>query len=266
MRKELKLKAPDAGGFVTPRFAALTADPNASQLIHGMQLMTETRARLPQNVGNDLNCSSCHLNGGTVANGSPFLGIAAFFPSEAPRAGKVISLGERINGCFRRSMHGKPLPVDGPDLQAMVAYIDWMKGATQVNDKVPGRGVAKIARNLLPDPVHGKKVYAEQCAVCHGANGERHQGRQRRGSVPAAVRREALVQYRRRHGPHLHGGRLRQGEHGDGPRSEIPAGPGQPVRPGCRRRGRIFCDMPRPDFPDKVKDWPKGGKPKDARY
>jgi thiosulfate dehydrogenase len=48
-------------------------------------------------------------------------------------------------------MHGKPLPVDGPDLQAMVAYIDWMKGATQAGDKVAGRGVAKIDRNLLPD-------------------------------------------------------------------------------------------------------------------
>ena len=27
-----------------------------------------------------------------------------------------------------------------------------------------------------------------------------------------------------------------------------------------------FSHMPRPDFPDKVKDWPKGGKPADARY
>ena len=32
--------------------------------------------------------------------------------------------------------------------------------------------MAKIARKLLPDPVHGKKVYAEQCAACHGANGD----------------------------------------------------------------------------------------------
>jgi cytochrome c len=27
-----------------------------------------------------------------------------------------------------------------------------------------------------------------------------------------------------------------------------------------------FTHMPRPDFPEKIHDWPKGGKPKDARY
>ena len=27
-----------------------------------------------------------------------------------------------------------------------------------------------------------------------------------------------------------------------------------------------FSGQPRPDFPDKVKDWPNGGKPVDARY
>ena len=27
-----------------------------------------------------------------------------------------------------------------------------------------------------------------------------------------------------------------------------------------------FSGQPRPDFPDKVKDWPNGGKPVDAHY
>ena len=27
-----------------------------------------------------------------------------------------------------------------------------------------------------------------------------------------------------------------------------------------------FSQQPRPDFADKLKDWPKGGKPVDARY
>jgi thiosulfate dehydrogenase len=265
VRKELKLKAPDAGGFVTPRFAALTADPNASQLIHGMQLMTETRARLPQNVGNDLNCSSCHLNGGTVAGGSPFLGISAFFPSEAPRAGKVISLGERINGCFRRSMHGKPLPVDGPDLQAMVAYIDWMKGATQAGDKVAGRGVAKIDRALLPDPVHGKKVYAEQCAVCHGANGEGIKGANGVVAFPPLWGERSFNIGAGMARTYTAAGFVKANMvmgHGQ----KFPLGQGNLSDQDAVDVAEYFTHMPRPDFPDKVKDWPKGGKPKDARY
>ncbi len=84
----------------------------------------------------------------------------------------MITLDERINGCFKRSMNGKPLPSDSPDMKAMAAYFDWMKRETKPQDKVPGRGVGKIDRNIQPGPVNGKKVYADQCAVCHGNAGE----------------------------------------------------------------------------------------------
>lgn len=33
----------------------------------------------------------------------------------------------------------------------------------------------------------------------------------------------------------------------------------------ARRRGRLLHHQPRPDYPAKNKDWPKGDKPKDAR-
>ena len=265
VRKELQLKGAPATDFETPRYAALKADPNAKQLIHGMQLMTETRARLPKNVGNDLNCSSCHLNGGTVASGSPFLGIAAFFPAEAPRAGKVINLGERINGCFKRSMNGKPLPADGPDLQAMVAYIEWMKGATRAYDKVPGRGVAKIDRNLLPDAVNGKKVYAQQCSVCHGVNGEGIKGAdgvlafpplwgERSFNIGAGMARTyTAAGFVKANMVMGHG-------------QKFPLGQGNLSDQDAVDVAEYFSHMPRPDFPDKVKDWPHGGKPADARY
>ena len=265
VRKELQLKGPAATDFETPRYAALLADANAKQLIHGMQLMTETRARLPNNVGNDLNCSSCHLNGGTVASGSPFLGIAAFFPAEAPRAGKVINLGERINGCFRRSMHGKPLPADGPDLQAMVAYIEWMKGATQADDKVPGRGVAKIDRKLLPDPVNGKKVYAAQCSVCHGANGEGIKGADGEVAFPPLWGERSFNIGAGMARTYTAAGFVKANMvmgHGQ----KFPLGQGNLSDQDAVDVAEYFSHMPRPDFPDKVKDWPHGGKPKDARY
>jgi len=71
----------------------------------------------------------------------------------------VITLEECINGCFKRSMNGKPLPPDSPDMKAMAAYFDWMKRETKPQDKVPGRGVGKIDCNIQPYPVNGKKVY-----------------------------------------------------------------------------------------------------------
>ena len=53
---------------------------------------------------------------------------------------REITLADRINGCFRRSMNGKPLVVDAPEMQAMIAFFDWMKGETKPQDKVEGRG------------------------------------------------------------------------------------------------------------------------------
>ena len=110
----------DASKFETPRLANLLKEANAVQLVRGMRLNAETRTLLPGHVGDDLSCTSCHLNAGTVADGSPYVGVSAFFPSYAPRAGRVITLEDRINGCFLRSMNGKPLPVDGADMKAMV--------------------------------------------------------------------------------------------------------------------------------------------------
>jgi thiosulfate dehydrogenase len=172
LRAELNPKTTDASKFETPRLADMLAAPNAAEVIRGMRLHLETRTLLPQHVGDDLTCNSCHLNAGTVADGSPFVGVSAFFPSYAARAGKVITLEERINGCFRRSMNGVALPVDGADLNAMVAYFDWMKGEVKPEDNVPGRGIGKVDTTIKPNVENGKRVYVEQCAACHGSNGE----------------------------------------------------------------------------------------------
>lgn len=172
MRAELDPKTTDSSKFETPRLANMLLAKNAPQLVRGMRLHLETKDFLPNNVGDQLNCTSCHLNAGTVADGSPFVGVSAFFPSYGARAGRIITIEERINGCFRRSMNGKPLAKDSDDMKAMVAYFDWMKGETKPEDKVAGRGVGKIDRSMKPDTDNGKKIYADQCAVCHGENGE----------------------------------------------------------------------------------------------
>ena len=98
VRKELNLSASAPSKFETPRMADMLIKPNADQLVRGMRLHLETRTLVPQNVGDSLNCTTCHLNAGTVAGGSPFVGVSAFFPSYGPRAGKIINLKERING------------------------------------------------------------------------------------------------------------------------------------------------------------------------
>ncbi|NVD98054.1 c-type cytochrome [Massilia sp. BJB1822] len=265
VREELKLQQLAGSDTKTPRFAALLKEQNAPQLVQGMRLMTETRQLLPKHVGNDINCSSCHLNGGTVAKGSPFLGVSAFFPAEAPRAGRVINLAERINGCFKRSMNGAPLPLEGAEMKAMVAYMDWMKGEYRPGDKVPGRGVAMIDRSLVPNPENGKKIYSEHCAVCHGANGEGIADANKTPVFPPLWGDRSFNIGAGMARTYTAAGFVKANMvmgHGQ----KFPLGQGNLSDQEAVDVAEYFSHMPRPDFPEKVKDWPKGGKPKDARY
>lgn len=255
----------DASLFETPRIASMLAEPNAEELVWGMRLNAETRDLLPENVGSDLNCSSCHLNAGTVADGSPYVGITAFFPSYQKRAGKVITMEDRINGCFRRSMNGKPLDPEGKDMKAMIAYFDWMKGETKAEDKVEGRGIGKIDTSLVPNPERGKEIYAQQCTVCHGANGEGIKDSAGRVIYPALwgessfnigagmARTNTAAAFVKQNMPIA--------AHG-----QFPLGQGGLSDQDAMDVAEYFSHMPRPDFPDKVKDWPNDPKPKDARY
>lgn len=256
---------PDRSRFATPRIAAMLREPDAALLVRGMRLHLQTKALLPANVGNDLGCTSCHLNAGTVADGSPFVGVAAFFPGYAPRAGRVITLEDRINGCFLRSMNGKALPPDSPDLRAMVAYFRWMQGGVKPQDQVPGRGVGKSDPRIRPDPEHGRKVYAEQCAACHGPDGEglRQAGvtvypplwGERSFNIGAGMARTSTAAaFVQRNMP-------------VGVNARFPLGQGGALSDqDAVDVAEYFSHQPRPDFAAKVKDWPKDPKPKDSRY
>lgn len=265
MRDDLKAKDIDQSKFETPRLADMLNKPNAAQLVRGMRLNLETKSLLPQQVGNTLNCTSCHLNAGTVADGSPYVGISAFFPSYAPRAGRMITLEDRINGCFRRSMNGTPLSVESADMKAMVAYFDWMKKETKPEDKVAGRGVGKIDMAIKPDMNNGRRVYDAQCAVCHGNNGEgikRTDGQtiypplwgDKSFNIGAGMARTyTAAAFVKRNMP-------------IGFHSKFPLGQGGLTDQDAVDVAEYFTHQPRPDFPDKVKDWPKDKKPADTRY
>lgn len=265
MRARLDPKTTDSSVFDTPRLADMLGSANAGQLVRGMRLHLETKALLPRNVGNSLNCTSCHLNSGTVADGSPFVGVSAFFPSYATRAGRVITLEDRINGCFIRSMNGKPLPTDSADMKAMVAYFDWMKKETKPQDKVAGRGVGKVDMAIRPNVENGKQVYSTQCAVCHGKDGEGLKQADGRVIYPplwgddsfnvgaGMARTYTAAAFVKRNMP-------------IGFHEKFPLGQGGLSDQEAVDVAEYFTHQPRPDFPNKVKDWPKDKKPADARY
>lgn len=154
-----------------PPDSEIPSGPLGISIRRGRALFEATRDSLPVNVGNRLRCLSCHLDGGRRANSSPLVGAFVAYPAYNARSARVITIEDRINGCFRRSMAGRPLPVEGADMRDMVSYLAFLSRGVPVGSEVKGHGLPKM-EPLDPDTAHGRAVFASTCARCHGENGE----------------------------------------------------------------------------------------------
>jgi thiosulfate dehydrogenase len=163
-----------------PDIDALPDDPWGRTVRHGRDLIAQTAAAIGPEVadparrlsGNNLNCQSCHLQAGTQQFGLPLVGVFADFPQYRGRSGRVNTLEDRVNGCMTRSMNGKALPEGGEDMVAIVAYLKFLSSGRPVGAPTEGRGSVRLADLArAADPVRGKAVYAQHCAVCHGSDG-----------------------------------------------------------------------------------------------
>jgi thiosulfate dehydrogenase len=157
----------------------LPPSPENDLVREGWNILVDTPRRIGRNAadptkrfaGNDLACSNCHLNAGLVPFAAPLVSTFATFPMLVND--EVLTLPERINGCMMRSMNGKPLPEAGREMNALVAYIRWLGEKSPEGVRVAGMGLKRLApAKEEPDAIRGARVYAQQCASCHGPQGE----------------------------------------------------------------------------------------------
>lgn len=70
-------------------------------------------------------------------------------------------------------MNGRALPVDGPEMKAILTYIRYISSPERVGQSLQGRGSPPLPlMDRAADPERGGQVYAETCAVCHGTDGQ----------------------------------------------------------------------------------------------
>ncbi len=263
------LRDPDkkvVGEYRVPADTEIAEEPNADLILYGKRLHNETARLLPANVGASVNCSSCHLGQGKVSKGAHYFNAIAKYPQLMPRAGKEVDIEGRVNGCFQRSMNGKPLDRDSREMKAMVAYMAWLGQGMTPKQTVATPSEGPIDQSLVPNPDKGKAIYAAQCASCHGEQGQGTRDQfgdiifpplwgDESFNIGAGLARTykaaSFVYYNmpmgvNRNAPLGQGSVLTQQEAVD--------------------VAEYFTHMPRPDFAGKVNDWPNGKKPKDARY
>ncbi len=252
--------------YKVPSQADLIGHKDAALVEYGGRLLNETKRLLPDNVGAQMNCNSCHIANGKEQKGAPYINSTNSYPKKMPRAGKMVDLPMRINGCFQRSMNGKAIDVNGREMQAMIAYMAWLNEGLPKQAQVQIDVGGKIDEQIVPDPKRGQDLYAQQCASCHGVDGEGVNDV--RGNV-------VFPPLWGDHSFNIGAGMARTYKAAAFIRDNMPM---SVQKEGAWGQGGVLTDQdavdiaeyfthqPRPDFAGKVNDWPNGKKPKDARY
>ncbi|MEJ8545514.1 c-type cytochrome [Brevibacillus borstelensis] len=245
--------------YKPPSMNDVPEGPLGEAITYGHKLINETSTALPDYVGNKLSCSSCHGNAGMDAT-SPLTGVAAVYPQYIPRSGKVLTIEDRINGCFVRSMNGQPLPYDSDEMRAMVAYLSYISTDVPVGTK-ERPWVVKNSLKEVPTPSveNGERLYKQSCIQCHAAEGSgtgSNSGPALWGdnsfNIGAGMGRiSTAAGYIKRNMPLGEMGGVKQGTLTDQEVADLAA---------------YILSFPRPDFKDKANDWPAGNAPKDVPY
>lgn len=144
-------------------------DPKTAQIHKGKDLFDRTNATLPDHVGNNLSCISCHGDGGLSAN-SPMVGVTVKYPQD--HHGKWTTIEDRINGCFVRSMNGSTIEEDSEEMKAMVAYLEFISKDVDSKEDITWR--MNNNRDTVPEPnvANGQQLFVDKnCISCHAADG-----------------------------------------------------------------------------------------------
>lgn len=183
------LAAPAAAQFVNapadpewsvPEIGALPDSDDSRLVRRGRDLITATYAHVGPSVadaskryaGNNLACTNCHLNAGTKKFGLPLWGLWERFPQYSGRSGAEITIEDRVNSCMTRSMNGKALPQDSPEMAAFVAYIKFLSTGTKKGEFLTGMGAGHMPiLGRADDPRRGEQIYSRACAMCHRQDG-----------------------------------------------------------------------------------------------
>lgn len=238
--------------FAPPSPESIPDSQLGEQIRLGHQIIVNTQEYARPYVGNRLNCTNCHLDGGLNPNAASFVGLAAVYPEYRIRSAKVNTLADRVNECFERSLNGRALPPDSSQLQAIVAYITWLSQGVPQGTTLPWRGLLRIDSRRPLDPTNGKNVFANKCAFCHGSDGLGTMaappvwGPQSYNIAAGMARVSVAAAFVRSNMPRTWGWSL-----SDDDAYDVAA---------------YVNSQPRPDFVDKIRDWPKGGKPHDSPY
>jgi len=69
-------------------------------------------------------------------------------------------------------MNGRSLPVNGPEMKALVSYVKFLSSGLAPGQQLSGHGAGKMADlDRAADPARGENIYQRACLGCHNTDG-----------------------------------------------------------------------------------------------
>ncbi len=121
---------------------------------------------------NGMNCQNCHLEAGAQPWGNNYSAVWSTYPKFRERSGTTETVAKRINDCFERSLNGTALDTTGREMQALLAYMEWLGTGIEAKKKPKGSGLAELPfLDRAADPMKGEAIYMAKCESCHQKDG-----------------------------------------------------------------------------------------------
>lgn len=164
--------------WIAPDINSIADSNLKKQVEYGRDLIAHTSKYLGPNgsvlkISNGMNCQNCHLQAGTAVWGNNYGSVASLYPKFRARSGGIENIYKRVNDCFERSLNGKALDTTGKEMQAIVAYINFLGSNVEKGKKAMGSGFKDLAfLDRAADPVKGYEVYKAKCQTCHQEKGD----------------------------------------------------------------------------------------------
>lgn len=176
----IETAATDEGktAFQPPDENTIPNDEFGAAVRRGREIFTNTGAAAAAHVGNGLSCSNCHLNEGRQPLSAPMWAAWVAYPKYRSKNKQINTMEDRVMGCFNYSMNaqdsasGKAPPHGDNIYRDLESYFYWLATGAPTNTKMEGVGFGSVKKPAGGyDLVRGAKVFAENCAVCHGLEG-----------------------------------------------------------------------------------------------
>ena len=119
----VKTASVKAAAMFSPPADADIPDNGFGEMVRlGAAIFHDTQKNAGAFVGNDLQCSNCHIDNGRLAGSAPLWAAYVSYPAYRSKNGHVNTFSERLQGCFKYSMNGKSPPLGDKVLIALESY------------------------------------------------------------------------------------------------------------------------------------------------